>query len=438
MSPELISIIVLGVMFLVATVLPINLGVIGFVAAFLVGTLLGGLSADDVFKGFPVNLFVLLVGITYLFAIAQNNGTVDLLTNWGLRLVRGNIGLIPWIMFALTAVLCGVGALSAAGVAIVAPIALRYAARYGINPLMMGILVVQGATAGSYSPVSPFGVITNGVLNSQGLESSPGLLFVNSLAFNAVVAVAVFVAFGGLRLMRERIGPEELAEEYTPDGKPTDRGDEDGSGEEGAQERGGGLTLYRLATLAGIALLVVLSLGFNVDVGFAALTIALGLALMAPRAQAGTLGQVPWTVILLVAGVLTYVKVLENIGTIDYVEGLVTAVGNPLLTALAASYVGGVISAFASTAGILGAAIPLAAPVLEDPTIPAIGAVTAIAISSAIVDVSPFSTNGALLLANVQNVEKRTYFRQLLLWATIITLLGPPLAWLVFVVIGVP
>src|SRR3954464_9283785 len=129
MSPELVSIIVLGVMFLVATVLPINLGVIGFVAAFLVGTLLGGLSADDIFKGFPVNLFVLLVGITYLFAIAQNNGTVDLITNWGLRLVRGNIGLIPWIMFALTAVLCGVGALSAAGVAIVAPIALRYAAR---------------------------------------------------------------------------------------------------------------------------------------------------------------------------------------------------------------------------------------------------------------------------------------------------------------------
>lgn len=438
MSPELLSIIVLGVMFLVATVLPINLGVIGFVAAFLVGTLLGDLSADDVFEGFPVNLFVLLVGITYLFAIAQNNGTVDLITDWGLRLVRGNIGLIPWIMFALTTVLCSVGALSAAGVAIVAPIALRYAARYEINPLMMGILVVQGATAGSYSPVSPFGVITNGVLESEGLESAPGLLFVNSLAFNTLVAVAVFVAFGGLHLMRKRVEPEALAGRNAPDEDPESRRDEDGSGEDDAQESGGGLTPYRGATLAGIALLVVLSLGFNVDVGFAALTIALGLALIAPRAQAGTLGQVPWSVILLVAGLLTYVKVLENIGTIDYVEGLVTAVGNPLLTALAASYIGGVISAFASTAGILGAAIPLAAPVLEDPTIPAIGAVTSIAIASAIVDVSPFSTNGALLLANVQNVEKRTFFRQLLLWAAVITLLGPLLTWLVFVVIGVP
>src|SRR5215210_4585722 len=98
MSPEIISIIVLVIMFVVGTVLPINLGVMGFVAAFLVGTTFGGLSPDIIFEGFPDNLFVLLAGITLLFVIAQNNGTIDLLTDWSLRLVRGNIGLIPWIM----------------------------------------------------------------------------------------------------------------------------------------------------------------------------------------------------------------------------------------------------------------------------------------------------------------------------------------------------
>ena len=49
MSPEIISIIVLVIMFVVGTVLPINLGVMGFVAAFLVGTTFGGLSADNIF-----------------------------------------------------------------------------------------------------------------------------------------------------------------------------------------------------------------------------------------------------------------------------------------------------------------------------------------------------------------------------------------------------
>jgi di/tricarboxylate transporter len=432
-SPELFSIIVLVVMFVVGTALPINLGVMGFVAAFLVGTLLGGLSADDIFGGFPANLFVLLAGVTYLFAIALKNGTVDLLMHWGLRLVRGNVGLVPWIMFSLTTLLCGVGALSAAGVAVVAPIALRSAARYGISPLMMGILVVQGATAGSYSPISPFGVITNGVLASEGLPQSPGLLFTNSLVFNAVVAALVFVAFGGLRLLGKRIDPEELKGSDPDDDAPTsERDDSDDRQDEGK------LTPYRGATLVGIALLVVLALGFGVDVGFAAFTIALALALIAPREQAGTLRELPWPVILLVAGLLTYVGVLDQIGTIDYVEALISSTANPLVAALAASYVGGVISAFASTAGILGVALPLAGSVLQDPSIPAIGAVSAVAISSAIVDVSPFSTNGALLLANAQNVDTRKFFRQLLLWAAVVTLVMPLLAWFVFVVLAVP
>jgi hypothetical protein len=92
MSPEITPVIVLIIMFVIGTILPSNLGVMGFVAALLVGTTLGGLSADNIFDGFPVNLFVLLAGITLLFAIAQNNGTIDLLTDWSLSLVRGNIG----------------------------------------------------------------------------------------------------------------------------------------------------------------------------------------------------------------------------------------------------------------------------------------------------------------------------------------------------------
>jgi hypothetical protein len=64
--------------------------------------------------------------------------------------------------------------------------------------------------------------------------------------------------------------------------------------------------------------------------------------------------------------------------------------------------------------------------------------VTAVAISSAIVDTIPLSTNGALLLANVQNVEERVFFRRLLLWAVAVVVLAPLLLWLIFVVIGVP
>ena len=52
MSNELLSIIVLVAIFLVATLLPANMGVLGIVAAFAVGTALG-VSEDDIFAGFP-------------------------------------------------------------------------------------------------------------------------------------------------------------------------------------------------------------------------------------------------------------------------------------------------------------------------------------------------------------------------------------------------
>ncbi len=164
MSPELLSIYALCAMFVVATLLPINMGVLAFVGAFLVGTLVAGMPTKDIIAGFPGGLFLTLVGITYLFALAQNNGTIDWLVRLAVQAVRGRIAAIPWIMFGLAAVLTAVGAVSPGAVAIIAPIALGFAARYGISPLLMGLMVVHGAQAGGFSPISIYGGITNGVV----------------------------------------------------------------------------------------------------------------------------------------------------------------------------------------------------------------------------------------------------------------------------------
>ena len=67
---------------------------------------------------------------------------------------------------------------------------------------------------------------------------------------------------------------------------------------------------------------------------------------------------------LLICGVLTYIGVLEEIGTIDYAGNAVASVGWPLLAALLICYVGAIVSAFASSIGVLGATIPLAVPFL--------------------------------------------------------------------------
>ena len=150
MSPEVLSILALCVMFVIATILPVNMGVLAFVGAFLVGTLVAGMATKDIIAGFPGGLFLTLVGITYLFALAQNNGTIDWLVQMAVRAVRGRIAAIPWIMFAIAAVLTSVGAVSPGAVAIIAPIALGFAAQYKISPLLMGLLVIHGAQGGRF------------------------------------------------------------------------------------------------------------------------------------------------------------------------------------------------------------------------------------------------------------------------------------------------
>src|SRR5829696_1278161 len=204
MSPQIAAILGLVVMFAVATALPINMGALAFAMAFLVGTVFVGMKAEQIIAGFPGDLFVTLVGITYLFAIAQKNGTIDFLVHFAVRAVRGRIAAIPWVMFAVAAVLTAVGAVSPAAVAILAPVALQFARQYDISPLMMGLLVIHGAQGGGFSPISIYGGITNQVVARSGLPGDETALFLASLIYNLVVSVGVFLAFGGRALLSRR------------------------------------------------------------------------------------------------------------------------------------------------------------------------------------------------------------------------------------------
>src|SRR5699024_5790499 len=98
-----------------------------------------------------------------------------------------------------------------------------------------------------------------------------------------------------------------------------------------------------------------------------------------------------------------YVAVLENMGTIDFVGNSVASMASPMMAALLLFYIGGIVSAFASSTALLGALIPLAVPFLQAGTgISPVAFIAGMAVASTIVDVSPFSTSGALVLANSQ------------------------------------
>ena len=105
MSQEWVAIVALVALFAVGTILPINMGALAYVAAWLVGVFSLGLDEKEILAGISGDLVLTLIGVTYLFAIAKNNGTVDLIVSAAVSAVGGRVVLIPWVMFAVTAVL---------------------------------------------------------------------------------------------------------------------------------------------------------------------------------------------------------------------------------------------------------------------------------------------------------------------------------------------
>ncbi|WP_434443671.1 SLC13 family permease [Lentzea sp. E54] len=427
MSAELISILVLVVVFVIATTRSINMGALAFAAAFGVGTLVADMETDDIFDGFPGSLFVVLVGVTFLFAIARANGTTDWLVHVAIRLVGGRIALMPWVMFAITGVLTAIGAVSPAAVAIVAPIAMGFAAKYKISPLLMGVMVVHGAQAGGFSPISIYGTIVNGIVDKEGLPGNEIVLFLASFVVNLLIAVVVFVVCGGMKLARQPLDAPALVRTG---------GGGAGTGGEPEEERVT-LTAPRIATLVGLVGLVVAALGFDLDVGLAAITIAVLLSVVWPETSKQAITQITWPTVLLICGILTYVAVLQTMGTIKWAGDSVAGVGAPLLAALLICYIGAIVSAFASSVGIMGALIPLAVPFLLQGEVSAVGLIAALAVSATVVDVSPFSTNGALVLAGAQDVDRDKFFKQLMVYGGIMVAAAPPLVWLALVVPGI-
>ncbi len=441
MSQEVTSILVLVAIFVIGTMRPVSMGLLGIMAAFIVG-IAAGVSEDDIFAGFPGELFVVLVGVTYLFAIANNNGTIDWMVHAAMRAVGGRVALMPWVMFAITALLTGVGSVVPAAVAIVAPIGLGFALRYKINPVLMGLLIVNGATAGGFSPISVFGTITNGVVEDNNLASNPRLLFVSSLVFNTVLSVVVFFMFGGRDLLNRRIDTEpETTERFkrstTESGAPTIAG---GAVEMSAEAPG--LNRDRIITLLGIAtlilaVLVTIAVDTEWNVGFLAVTVAVVLSLLMPDATKGATAKVAWPTVLLICGIVMYVNLIDDqLGTIDWLGDKVAGVGTPLLAALLICFIGGAVSAFASTTGILGALIPLAVPFLAMGEIGAVGVIIALCIASSVVDSSPFSTSGALVVANSPDERRDYVYKRLLQWGMSMIIVAPVTAWAIFVLPG--
>jgi di/tricarboxylate transporter len=455
---EILPLIALVAMFVIATFFPINIGILGFIGAFGVGAFLLGYDDKEILAAFPSSIVLTIVGVTYFFGMAKKNGTIDLLVNACIRGVRGRVTVVPWVFFFCASVLTALGTFSPAAVALISPAAMSFAARTKMSPLVMGIMTINGAHAGAFSPISVSGVLVCDIVESSGLSINPWTLFFASYGINLLLSVLTVVGYATLARMRnlefsatgsaskdglERIWAAGSTSETDPGTAPTSGGSGTSTGlltrpaqtDVLIETQVHPVTRVQKLTLALIGIVLVLVLVFHLPISFVAIAAGAILAFTDLSKQSEAIAGISWSTVLLVAGMVTYISLMQEIGTIDHLAGMAITIGAPLLVAVVLCYVIGITSAFASSTALLTAVIPMALPLLQTGALPVVGVVAALAISATVVDVSPFSTNGALVLANAQGIHRPRFYRQLLLNAGVVVAIAPVLCWLLLVVV---
>jgi len=450
-SVEVLPLIALVAMFIVASFCPINVGILGFIGAFGVGAFILGYDDKQILGAFPSSIVLTIIGVTYFFGMAKKNGTIDLLVNACIRAVRGRVTVVPWVFFFCASALTALGTFSPAAVALISPAAMSFAARTKMSPLVMGILTVNGAHAGAFSPISVSGVLVCDIVESNGLSISPWTLFFASYGVNLLLSVLTVVGYATLARTRNL---EFSATPSAPTEEPTEAGGP-GSAPGHHPPTGGGTglltrpvqtavlidaapapaTRIQKLTLALIGIVLILVLVFHLPISFIAIAAGAVLAFTDLSKQNEAIAGISWSTVLLVAGMITYISVLQEVGTIDHLAKMAITIGAPLLVSVVLCYVIGVTSAFASSTALMTAVIPMALPLLHTGALPVVGVVAALAISATVVDVSPFSANGALVLASAQGIARPRFYRQLLLNAGIVVAVAPALCWLILVVV---
>jgi len=415
----------------------VNPGLLAVALAVLVGGLGTGVSGNDVLGFFPTDLFMPLAGVTFLFALAEENGTLDNLMARAVRLASRRAGFFPAAVFVFVSLVSMAGPGNIAATALAAPPALALAGRLGLGAFPMTLLIVGAANGAAFSPLAPTGVLSNALI--ARMAPTPGLMaadalawkiLLNSLLVQGAVSVAGFLLFGGGAWLRGRAAARSNAGPELP--TPA------------AFNRGQWTTLVVLGLL--VAAVVVPGLpavrrvlppgAANIfsGVGPAAFLLAGALTLLGAADARAAVRHMPWDTLMMVCGMAVLIRVLEKAGGMDVLLGAVASLSGPVSATFWLALLTGLLSVFSSSSGVvMPLFLPLVSGLARDLGGDPAAYISAINIGSHLVDSSPLSTVGALCLAGAAaHEDKGRLFRRTFLWGAAMSVVGAGLCWLLF------
>jgi di/tricarboxylate transporter len=412
----LISIVVVIVL---GYLLKVNFGLMGIAAAFICGVCLAGMSANSVIGMWSSKLFFQMFSITFFYAFAINNGTLELLAKKLVYATRKATFLTPVILFAICGIIAGIGPGTISTFLIVTPIVMQVAKETGMNPALAAITLSCGVNAGGWSPIASNGITLRGIIESSGYaadlaSSYESSLFRNMLLASLVFFVIAYIVFRGWKCHAAQ--GEEAPAAFSK------------------QQR------ISITLIAIFTVLVVLppvlkslvggsffsSLAKKMDATFLAVVFGVLSVILKAGDEKKAIAGVPWKTIIMVCGMGMLISVASEAGAMDYLSEYVGGTFSASALPYVIGIVAAVMSLFSSTMGVVVPALyPLIFAICSASGANPIILFSIVPLAATSAGNSPFSLQGGLVQSALDTDEERNrMFITLIVIAVVLTLLS--------------
>lgn len=401
MAYDVISLILFIAVILLAFFRKVNVGVVALTAG-VIAVRIFGLNDKALIGGISASMFTTLVGITLLFAAVTQTGALDLLARKIIALAGNRMWIIPIAVYIAGFIVAGVGPGAIPALAIIPALAAVIAVEVGFDPIMLVLIGESGLMAGRMTPITPEAAIITAAAAEAGIEGVMGTVLLCQTLVTVIYSLIMWFLFKGYKIK-------------TPL-KPIERT---------AIEK---FNHKQVIALAGIVLMMVMLIFFNVNIGLAAFFVAGILFLFGVADDGKAIKALPWSTIVMVLAVGSLLDIVNDMGGIDLLSAGMSSIMTKGTATPIMGISAGLLSLVSSALGVVyPTMMPMCAGIAEQ-----VGGVNPVALMAAVgaggslAGISPLSTGGALAMAalgtaipNLTKEEENKRFVQLFIMAGI-------------------
>lgn len=370
-----------------------NAGFLAIAFAYLIGCFVLDMKPSEVISCWPMKIFLYVLSVSLFFNFAAQNGTLEKLSLTILYAFRKAPKTLLFVLFFVNLFMAAMGVGNMPVVALFAPIMIMICYKTGIDFLVGAIAINAGSIAGANFMTSVNGVVFRSLIDEAGFTEESFTYSAIIFVISIILPLIILIGYTLLKGKKNSDLSEVVLEKPEPFTK----------------------SQLNNLMLMGVMLLIVLVvpilksimpnvaiisfINSKIDIAFVSIIFAVIALFMKLGEEKKIIAKAPWNTLLLLGGVGMLINIATKAGLVEvlsgWISGNIPAAILPVMFAL----VGGFMSFFSSTIGVVCPAIfPMIPSIAESSGIAPVVLFVSLVLGAQAAAISPFSAAGSMLV----------------------------------------